>query len=347
MGCPQCQSDDISDSGICFACGYVTSISGTAQESESESEIEKKESASETENSESQNHSGLIEVDYSEGEPVKEQAEEKPAWRQELAQRLHEIKQKRESMGLAEQFQARDKKTSMPTQRTQANHPSISSAARTFESAPVRKPVQKLQSPLPKQKTLQPLSTELSGGKPAPSETAARDVQALIDNAISGRSSQSPGTDATGGFSNPSMELPSDDEGKLILLSRTLSGLVDLIIVLLCSGVCIIAADFFSGIIALDTVSYLIYSVLFLLTYFFYSIFFLTASSQTIGMMITDLRVVDAEGGRPSISQLLRRGFGHLASLLVLGLGLLWSLFDRESQCFHDRISDTRVIRLN
>ena len=104
-----------------------------------------------------------------------------------------------------------------------------------------------------------------------------------------------PAPDATGGFSDPRMELPSDDEGKLILLSRTLSGLVDLIIVLLCSGVCIIAADFFSGIIALDTISYLIFSVLFLLIYFFYSLFFLAASNQTIGMMITDLRVVDAD----------------------------------------------------
>jgi uncharacterized RDD family membrane protein YckC len=337
MGCPECQSDDISDSGICLACGYVTSIGGTARGPESESEIEY---------DESQSHSGLIEVDYSEGEPAEEQAEEKPAWRQELAQRLHEIKQKRESMGLAEQFQARDKKPSIPTQRTQASQPSVSSLARTFEAAPVRKPVPKPTTPLPKQKTLQPLTLGLSGGMPAPRETEARDVQALIDNAVSGRSSQSPGAEPTSGFSDPGLELPSDDEGKLILLSRTLSGLVDLIIVLLCSGVCIIAADFFSGIIALDTVSYLIYSVLFLLTYFFYSIFFLTASSQTIGMMITDLRVVDADGGRPSISQLLRRGFGHLASLLVLGLGLLWSLFDRESQCFHDRISDTRVIRL-
>ena len=337
MNCPHCQSDDISDSGICLACGYVTSISGTAQDPESELEIE---------NSESQSHSGLIEVDYSEGEPAEEKAEEKPAWRQELAQRLHEIKQKRESMGLAEQFQARDKKTSIPMPRTQASQPSISTLPRTFETAPVRKPVPKSQTPLPKQKTLQPLSLGLSGGIPAPREKDARDVQALIDNAMSGRPSQSPGTEPTSGFSDSSMELPSDDEGKLILLSRTLSGLVDFIIVLLCSGFCIIAADFFSGIIALDTISYLIYSVLFLLTYFFYSIFFLTASSQTIGMMITDLRVVDADGRRPSISQLLRRGFGHLASLLVLGLGLLWSLFDRESQCFHDRISDTRVIRL-
>jgi uncharacterized RDD family membrane protein YckC len=343
MGCPQCQSDDISDSGICLTCGYVTSISGTTQEPEYE--IENSESASETENQESQSHSGLIEVDYSEGEPAEEKAEEKPAWRQELAQRLHEIKQKRESMGLAEQFQARDKKPSIPAQRTQASQPSISSLARAFEAVPV-KPVPKPQTPLPKQKTLQPLNLGLSGGRPEPRETDPRDVQTLIDNAISGRSSQSSDTEPTGGFSYPSMELTSDNEGKLILLSRTLSGLVDLIIVLLCSGVCIIAADFFSGIIALDTISYLIYSVLFLLTYFFYSIFFLTASSQTIGMMITDLRVVDADGGRPSISQLLRRGFGHLASLLVLGLGLLWSLFDRESQCFHDRISDTRVIRL-
>ena len=38
-------------------------------------------------------------------------------------------------------------------------------------------------------------------------------------------------------------------EGKLILLSRTLSGLVDLLIVVLCTGVFIIAADYFSGIV--------------------------------------------------------------------------------------------------
>ena len=117
MGCPQCQSDDISDSGICLACGYVTSISDAAQEPECE--IESSESASEAENSETQSHSGLIEVDYSEGEPKPEQEEEKPAWRQELSQRLQAIKQKREAMGSARQSQARDKNPSVPLQRTQ------------------------------------------------------------------------------------------------------------------------------------------------------------------------------------------------------------------------------------
>jgi uncharacterized RDD family membrane protein YckC len=210
---------------------------------------------------------------------------------------------------------------------------------------PVSRQVPKAKGPQPKQKTLQPLGLGLSEDKPASKEAAPRDVQALIDNAVSGKSAQPAGLVIDAGYSDSSLELPSDDEGKLILLSRTLSGLVDLIVVMLCSGICLIAADFFSGIISLDAVSYLIFAVLFLLIYFFYSLFFLAASNQTIGMMITDLRVVDADGRRPSVSQILRRCFGYLASVLVLGLGLLWSLFDRESQCFHDRISDTRIVR--
>jgi uncharacterized RDD family membrane protein YckC len=344
MGCPQCQSDDISDSGICLACGYVTSIRATAEESARENEDN--ESASETDSSEPQTHSGLIEVDYSEGEPKAEQEEDKPAWRLELSQRLQAIKQKREAMGLSRQTQARDKNPPVPPQRLQKAQPSISSAARAFDVVPVANPVSKPKIPQPKQKTLQPLSLGLSGEKPDFKESSSRDVQALIDHAVSSKATQAAGPAISASYSDPGTELPSDDEGKLILLSRTLSGLVDLIIVLLSSGICIIAADFFSGIIALDTVSYLIFSVLLLLIYFSYSLFFLSASNQTVGMMITDLHVIDAEGKRPSISQLLRRCFGHLASVLVLGLGLLWSLFDRESQCFHDRISDTRVVRL-
>jgi uncharacterized RDD family membrane protein YckC len=344
MGCPQCQSDDISDSGICFACGYVTSISTPEQESTLENDGQ--ESSLETDGSESQTHSGLIEVDYSEGEAKAEQEEEKPAWRQELSQRLQAIKQKREASGMSKQVQGKDKNPPVPVQRLQTPAPAIMPAVKAFEAMPAPKPVPKPKAPQPKQKTLQPVSLGLSEEKPVPKEPPPGDVRALIDNAVSGKATQPsrPAMDAD--YSDTGLELHSDDEGKLILLSRTLSGLVDLIIVLLCSGICILAADFFSGIIALDTVSYLIFSGLFLLIYFFYSLFFLSVSNQTIGMMITDLRVIDAEGGRPSMNQLLRRCFGHLASALILGLGLVWSLFDRESQCFHDRISDTRVIRL-
>ena len=107
------------------------------------------------------------------------------------------------------------------------------------------------------------------------------------------------------------------------------------------------AADFFDGIIVLDTFSMLDFLILFFLMYFVYSLFFLylTASNQTIGMMITELRVAGIEEKRPSFHKLARRCFWHLVSLLFLGIGLLWGVFDRDNMCLHDRLSNTRVIR--
>jgi hypothetical protein len=63
-------------------------------------------------------------------------------------------------------------------------------------------------------------------------------------------------------------------------------------------------------------------------------------------MMITDLRIIGIRGSRPSIAQLFCRCFGYLMSASVLGAGLLWSLFDRNNMCFHDRLSNTSVTRL-
>ena len=346
MGCPQCQSDDISDSGICLACGYVTSVNAE-DEPESALVTENSEPAPAEADAESAGDPGAAGVENSEGGPEAEPEAERPTWRRELAQRLQAIKQKREAVEQSRRVEAGDKRASISPERTQEGKPSISYTPGSLElPPPVRKPVPKPRAPLPKQKTLQPVGLGLSGAKMPSRETEPRDVQALIDNAVSGKAPQAPALIGAAGLVEPAESPIPDDEGKLILLSRMLSGLVDMIIVMLCSGLCIIAADFFSGIIALDTISYLIFAALFLLTYFFYSIFFLAASNQTIGMMITDLRVVDADGNRPSVSQLLRRSFGHLASVLVLGLGLVWSLFDRESQCFHDRVSDTRILRL-
>lgn len=345
MGCPQCQSDDINEFGKCLACGYAVSPYADAPETEFEPEDAGRESASLYEDGEMQSPSGLIEMDYSEGEAGGAPEEEKPSWRQELSQRLQAIKEKRQAMDPSRQAEVGDRNPPASPQRTSRVQPASPAAAKPFEPAPAYKPARKPKTPPPRQKTLQPLDLGLSEAKPDPKATLPRDVQALIDSAVRGK--PQPAADPAAFAGNPAheMDLSADDEGKLILLSRTLSGLVDFIIVLLSSGLCIIAADFFSGIIALDTISYLIFSVLLLLTYFCYSLYFLSASNQTVGMMITDLRVIDAAGGRPSVSQLLRRCFGYLASVLVLGFGLLWGLFDRESQCFHDRISDTRVVR--
>jgi uncharacterized RDD family membrane protein YckC len=332
MGCPQCQSEEISASGICPVCGYVVSAEAAAPQPESDPK-------------ENRSYSGAIEIDYSEGAQDQAEKEAQPQWRRDLSQRLQAIRQKREEAAQSKRSQSRDKDMSLAAQLAKASKPQAIAPATFIEGSPAHKPVQKPRGPVPQQKTLKPLAPEAPSQKPAGTPSSPQNVQALIDSAVSRKHSQPDRSPSSAGLIDSAPELPSDYEGKLILLSRTLSGLVDLIIIIICSGICILAADFCSGIIELDAISYVAFAVLFLLTYFLYSLFFLTTAGQTIGMMITELRVIGINEGRPLFGQLLCRCGGHLVSLLGFGFGLIWSLFDRESMCFHDRISDTCVIR--
>lgn len=131
-----------------------------------------------------------------------------------------------------------------------------------------------------------------------------------------------------------------------ILLTRTFSGLVDLVVMALSTGALISAAHFFWGMHVRDPRSFVHWSVLFIVIYFIYSLLFVGIVNQTIGMMITNLRVVDKDKRPPQISIVLGRSCAYLLSLLCLGIGLLWALFDPEHQCFHDRITGTRVVQL-
>jgi uncharacterized RDD family membrane protein YckC len=322
MSCPQCQNDEIDSSGICLVCGYQVEASTADPHIHDES---------------SRALSGLIEIDYSDSSKETEIKEEMPEWRRELSERLKAIRQKRESSGASLKQQS-------------AAAPAISGAVQP-RTAPIQaRPVEKVRKripparvhekpagPLPQQKLLQPLES------PALKAPDPGEVQKIIDKATS----RQPVLESAAPVGISLTAAPQDpDEGKLILLSRTLSGLVDLIFVVLCTGVFIIAADFFSGIVVLDSISLINLSALFLLIYFLYSVFFLAASNQTVGMMITDLRVVGGNEKRPLIRQLAGRCLGYLISFFGLGIGLLWSLFDPESLCFHDRISRTRVIRI-
>jgi uncharacterized RDD family membrane protein YckC len=137
---------------------------------------------------------------------------------------------------------------------------------------------------------------------------------------------------------------PPDD--KLILLSRTLAGLVDLIIVVVCASLMILAVDILEGIDLFDAVSKIHYALLFLLMYFVYSFFFLGMASQTIGMMLTDLRIVGASAGKPGAIQIGVRCLIFLLGVGMLGAGLLWGCFDRRSRCFHDLLSRTLVVKV-
>jgi uncharacterized RDD family membrane protein YckC len=67
---------------------------------------------------------------------------------------------------------------------------------------------------------------------------------------------------------------------------------------------------------------------------------------QTLGMRPWRLRIQAHDGGAPSWRALWTRYAIATLSLLVGGVGFLWSLFERERRSWHDLASGTVLLRL-
>ena len=67
---------------------------------------------------------------------------------------------------------------------------------------------------------------------------------------------------------------------------------------------------------------------------------------QTIGKMITGIRVVGSNGGRVSFVRAFVRLVAYIPSAVLLFAGFLWVIWDPERQGWHDMLADTVVIRL-
>jgi uncharacterized RDD family membrane protein YckC len=84
-------------------------------------------------------------------------------------------------------------------------------------------------------------------------------------------------------------------------------------------------------------------SLLFLLIYF---TVLEGARSQTLGMQVMGLKVVDARtGGAIDYSRAFIRSLGRIVASLVCALGYLWVIWDKEKQGWHDKIATTYVVR--
>ncbi len=74
----------------------------------------------------------------------------------------------------------------------------------------------------------------------------------------------------------------------------------------------------------------------------FYSVFW-RRFGQTLGMKAWRLKLTDINGNRPSWGLCIVRCALAMLSLLCLGLGYWWLLFDPDNLTLHDRLSRTRV----
>ncbi|MRI34580.1 hypothetical protein EOPP23_16465 [Endozoicomonas sp. OPT23] len=85
------------------------------------------------------------------------------------------------------------------------------------------------------------------------------------------------------------------------------------------------------------------YIVLFLTIFSFFA-FFWSRRGQTLGMQAWKLRILSEEGNYITLQQCLVRWFIAIPSLLLGGLGIFWSLWDKEGCSWQDRLSGTRTL---
>jgi uncharacterized RDD family membrane protein YckC len=79
----------------------------------------------------------------------------------------------------------------------------------------------------------------------------------------------------------------------------------------------------------------------------FIAVYFLVLhgwQGQTPGKMFMGLRVVGADGGEVTPGLAFLRFIGFFLSMLPLGLGLFWTIVDREKCAWHDHLAGTRVV---
>jgi uncharacterized RDD family membrane protein YckC len=71
--------------------------------------------------------------------------------------------------------------------------------------------------------------------------------------------------------------------------------------------------------------------------------------SSTLGQIVLNLQVQKRDGSSlvSDYSGALIRALSSLLSLIPLGLGFIWILFNRDLEAWHDKISETYVVQLN
>ena len=93
-----------------------------------------------------------------------------------------------------------------------------------------------------------------------------------------------------------------------------------------------------------ETTDNLIYQLVLGVVIYVFFVGFWIRSGRTLGMQSWRLQLQSADGGPVSFGVATIRFFASLLSWLPLGLGFLWSLWDKDKLTWHDRLSGTRIV---
>ena len=78
---------------------------------------------------------------------------------------------------------------------------------------------------------------------------------------------------------------------------------------------------------------------------FWFNVHFWRRGGQTLGMRAWRLRLINDNKGPMTLMQCLVRFLVAIGSTLILFMGYFWVWFDKDGLSWHDRYSNTRIIR--
>ena len=90
-----------------------------------------------------------------------------------------------------------------------------------------------------------------------------------------------------------------------------------------------------------DNLIYKIY--LFVLAYLYFA-WQWCFGGKTLGMRSWQIKVINEAGIKPNLQQATKRFLASTLSLLLLGGGFLWAIFDKNKKTLHDHLSKTMLI---
>ena len=76
-------------------------------------------------------------------------------------------------------------------------------------------------------------------------------------------------------------------------------------------------------------------------------IIFWVCKSATPGKMLMDIKIIDTHNrGKLSVGQSIGRYIAYLISFIPFMLGILWIIFDKRKQGWHDKLAGTIVVKV-
>lgn len=136
------------------------------------------------------------------------------------------------------------------------------------------------------------------------------------------------------------------------VVADLIDGVILIAIKLVIAGSFIILSDLFKDINYFGNILVVSLWIFYLITittlFFIYYVFFFHKYGASPGKLFFRIKVVDYDtGGTLTIRQSFLRAVGYLISGFPLYLGIIWIVFDKNGQGWHDKIAKTRMIDLS